>query len=442
MGKATIVYIVGLSLLVSYGLRNINANTLASSDTFQQYYGSMMSRNLAITGANIGTQLLTRNPAYAGDLVNQQFGPGGWFDMRLTKVGDEATIIATSRYATAVSREYPDGYVRDSVIASFQRISFCEYGWFTDGEQNGYLQPDGSHGPHFGASDWKITGDSIFGRAHTNKQFNFAGTPYFQDKVTALHPATLMAVNGVMQPVYNSGYQWGVTVSRPVTSIAALKTMTTAGKGINIPLDDNDVGLEFYADGNVHLKVPFNTGALADTTVPLTGLTINGVVGVVGGDLHVKGTYHGQVTMCAFKGSWGTGLNKGNIWIEGNIVAADNPRVNASSPDMAGMVAERMVYIKREDTRTSSSVLTIDAAIYAHEGEFAAERYWEPGLHGRVSLFGGVTQATAGPMGVFSSGGLISGFYYSIRHDPRFLSAQPPAFPSSDKYKLVTWWEN
>jgi hypothetical protein len=59
-----------------------------------------------------------------------------------------------------------------------------------------------------------------------------------------------------------------------------------------------------------------------------------------------------------------------------------------------------------------------------------------------VNLFGGVTQASAGSMGVFSSGGLISGFLCSIRHDPRLLSAQPPAFPSSDKYKLVTWWEN
>jgi hypothetical protein len=107
-----------------------------------------------------------------------------------------------------------------------------------------------------------------------------------------------------------------------------------------------------------------------------------------------------------------------------------------------GIVAERMAYVTRDVTRTPASVLNIDAAIYCHTGEFTAERYWDPGLHGRVSLFGGVTQNSAGSLGVFNSSGIVSGFYYSIRHDPRFLIMQPPSFPSSDKYKLVTWWEN
>jgi hypothetical protein len=251
-----------------------------------------------------------------------------------------------------------------------------------------------------------------------------------------------MAVNGIACPVYNAGYQWGVIVSRPVTSISTLRDLSTAGRGISIPIDNTDVGLDFHADGTVRLKAPFNTGIIADTTLPLTVLTSNGVMGVVGGDLHVRGTYHGQVTICAFKGTWGSGLNKGNIWIEGDLVGADNPRANPASADMVGLVAERMVYITRDDSRSASSVVSIDAAVYTHDGEFAAERYWEPGLHGRVSFFGSVTQATAGSMGVFSSGGLVSGFSCTIRHDPRFLAAQPPAFPSSDRYKLVSWWEN
>ncbi len=442
MGKAAVIYVIGLAMLIGYGLTNINANSLASMDTYGKYYALTMSHNLAITGANIGTQLLTRSPSYAGDMLNQQLGPAGWFDMRLTRDGDRATIITTSRQATTVCQQYPDGYVRDTVIASFERIRFCEYGWFTDREQSGYLNPDGSHGPYFGASDWKITGDSVFGRAHTNYTFNLAGTPYFFDKVTALHQATLMPVNGIANPVYNAGYQWGVVVTRPATSIAALKDLSVAGKGHGIPLDNTDVGLEFRADGTVHLKVPFNTGTVADTMLPLSVLTSNGVMGVAGGDLHVRGTYHGQVTICAFKGTWGSGLNKGNIWIDGDLVGAESPRGNPASVDIMGLVAERMVYITRDNSRSSTSILNIDAAVYTHEGEFAAEQYWEAGIHGRVSFFGSVTQATAGSMGVFSSGGLVSGFLYTIRHDPRFLVAQPPAFPCSDRYKLVAWWEN
>lgn len=442
MGKAIVVYVIGMAILLGYGLRNITANSLASMDTYGKYYASTMSHNLAITGANIGTQLLTRSPSYAGDMLNQQLGPAGWFDVRVTRAGESAMIFSTSRQATAVCQQYPDGYVRDTVIASFERIRFSDYGWFTDREQNGYLNPDGSHGPHFGTSDWKITGDSVFGRAHTNYKFNLAGTPYFSDKVTALHQATLMPINGIAQPVYNGGYKWGIVVSRPVTSISTLRDLSSTGRGLGLPLDNSDVGLEFQADGTVHLKVPFNTGTVADTVLPLTLLTSNGVMGVAGGDLHARGTYHGQITICAFKGTWGVGLNKGNIWIEGDLVGAENPRANPASADMLGLVAERMVYITRNDSRSASSVLSIEAAVYTHDGEFAAERYWEPGIHGRVSFFGSITQATAGSMGVFSSGGLVSGFSSTVRHDPRFLAAQPPAFPCSDRYKLVSWWEN
>jgi hypothetical protein len=124
MGKAAIIYVVGLSLLVGYGLMNINANSTASMDTYQEYYGRTMAHNLAITGANIGTQLLTRNPAYAGNLLNQQFGSSGWYDMRLTKSGSEARIVSTAKFKTYIEPAHPDGYIRDTVIAEFKRIPF------------------------------------------------------------------------------------------------------------------------------------------------------------------------------------------------------------------------------------------------------------------------------------------------------------------------------
>jgi hypothetical protein len=251
-----------------------------------------------------------------------------------------------------------------------------------------------------------------------------------------------MSVAGVQHPVYNAGYNWGVLVNRPTASITDLEAQATGGNTLGLPVVNEDVGLEFSAGGDVRVKVPFNTGVILDTTVSVASLTSTGVLGVIGGDLHIRGTYKGQITVCAFSGTSGPSTNKGNVWIEGDFVGATSPRGNASSPDMAGIVAERMVYITRDPSRTPSSVLSIDAAIYAHNGEFTAERYWEPGIHGRVSVYGSITQSTAGSLGVFSGGGLISGSYYSIRHDDRFLAVTPPHFPSSDKYKLMAWWEN
>ena len=174
----------------------------------------------------------------------------------------------------------------------------------------------------------------------------------------------------------------------------------------------------------------------------VSSLATNKVFGVIAGDLHVKGTYKGQVTLAAFKGASGAATNKGNIWVDGSIVAADNPRTNVNSTDMLGLVAERMSYITRDDTRNTSSVLDIQAAIYCHTGEFTAEDFWLINKHGRVSLFGSLTQNSAGSLGVFNSSGLVNGMYYSIRHDTRFLDTAPPSFPFSTKFRLVSWWEN
>ncbi|MER3524105.1 MAG: hypothetical protein C4326_08570 [Ignavibacteria bacterium] len=154
----------------------------------------------------------------------------------------------------------------------------------------------------------------------------------------------------------------------------------------------------------------------------------------------VTGTYAGSLTVAALQG----GLSgKGNAWIDGNgITAANSPRTNTQSPDMLGIVAENNTYISRDDTRNPSTVVNIDASIYCHIGELTAYQFWQIRNHGRVSLYGGVTQRTAGSLGVFSTRGLVSGFYYSIRHDKRFLLQAPPFFPSSTKYQLVSWWEN
>lgn len=440
MGKAAIIYVIGLSLLVGYGLSNINANSTRSLDTYTQYYGRTMAHNLALTGANIGTQLLTRTPSYSGNLMNQALGANGWFDMTLTKSGDSAHILSVSRFRVMRSQEYPDGYMRDTVLAGFKHIPFSEYGWFTEKETNGYVSPTGTNGPHFNSSDWKITGDSVFGWAHTNNRFNLGGRPYFHDKVTARNSPQLMTVGGVRAPIYNAGYQWGITVNRPAANITTLNSLATAGNTLGLPFTNNDVGLEFFSNGDVRVRVPWNTGSVRDTTLPVTSVTSNGVIGVIGGDVRVRGSYRGQVTVAALRTP--TTTNKGNVWFDGSLTAATTPRGNTGSTDIMGIVAERMAYITRDGSRTPASVVNIDAAIYCHTGEFTAERYWDTGVHGRVSLFGGVTQNSAGSLGTFNSGGILTGFYYSIRHDPRFLFTQPPSFPSSDKYKLVTWWEN
>src|SRR5512143_2155031 len=176
------------------------------------------------------------------------------------------------------------------------------------------------------------------------------------------------------------------------------------------------------------------------------GLMPNGVLAVEGGDLRVMGTYRGQATLVALSGSVPT---KGNIWIDGNLLAAADPSSDPSSPDMLGLVAERMAYVTTIDPltgtvipRNPSSVLTIQAAMYCQRGILAAQSYDSIPSSGRLSFLGTLTMNGAALPGISVDESLIHGFHLSLRYDLRFRSSMPPGFPVADKYELLSWWEN
>jgi hypothetical protein len=436
MGKSSVVYVIGLSLLIGVAMLNIHQSTVDSMDTYATYFGRTMAHNIALAGANIGTNKILFDNSYSSAFVDS-FAGGQYFVVYDSTAPMTKSMVVTSLYNSGGEE------IRDTIRAMFQYTIFSRYGWFTEKEANGYTSATGVNSPFFGASDYKITGDSVFGYAHTNGKFNLGGEPYFDKKVTATNAPTLMTVNGKQNPIYNEGYEWGRTVKRDTANIGALRTVANLSSPIDPSLfNSQDIGLEFFSNGTVRVKIPNGTGALKDTTLSVAALSASKVVGAIGGDVHVKGTYSGQVTIAAFKGASGAATNKGNIWVDGNLLAAVDPRTNPNSTDMLGLVAERMSYITRDNSRNPVSVLTIEAAIYCHTGEFTAEDFWLITKSGRVSLYGSLCQASAGSLGVFNSGGLCNGMYYSIRHDDRFLNSGPPSYPFSTKYRLASWWEN
>ena len=438
MGKSSIIYVIGLGLIIGISLVNINQNSVDSMDTYMLYYGRTMAHNISLAAANIGSNFVLFNSAYSTNFSGSF--SGGSYTVAYADTGSNST---RTKLMTVSSMYRASGEtIRDTVKAVYRYTMFSRYGWFTDKEANGYMQVTGGNGPYTGSNDWKITGDSVFGYAHTNAHFNLAGTPYFDKKVTAANAPSLSSISGVQNPVYNEGYEWGVTINRDTANITTLKALANAGGPLGALMTGNDVGIEFKQNGTARVKIPWNTGTLKDTTLPASNLSTSKVIGVMSGDLHVQGTYNGQYTVAAFSGASGASTNKGNVWIDDDIKAKNSPRTDQSSTDMLGIVAERMGYIPKTLAGTSSRVINIEAAIYCHKGEFTAEEFWNIAVSGRVSLFGSLTQKTAGSLGVFNGSGITNGYLYSIRHDARFLGIGPPAFPFSTKYRLISWWEN
>ena len=437
MGKSTIVYVIGLSLIIGLALSNVNRSSLDSMDTYATYFGRTMAHNIALAAANLATNKVLFTPGYNTPLSGSF--SGGVYNVTFSDSGSGESY----RKFMSVTSAYNAGgeTLRDTVLAVFGRYSFSRYAWFTDLERNGYQRPNGTGGPYLGQSDWKITGDSVFGYAHTNSKFNLAGRPYFGKKVTATNAPTTMRMSGVYDPIFMEGYQWGVTVDRPNSNIATMKANSNIGSPLASYFNGNDVGMRFQ-DDNVRVRIPYNTGAMVDTVMRIVDLSSTGLIGVTDGDLHISGRYQGQLTVAAYTGT-GPLANRGNVWIDGDVVATNNPQANPSSTDKLGIVAERMAYITEDPSRNASSQVNIQAAIYCQNGEFTAENFWTIPISGRVNLYGSICQGTAGSLGIFNAGhGLTHGFLYSIRHDPRFLVNGPPNFPFSLKYRLLAWWEN
>jgi hypothetical protein len=333
--------------------------------------------------------------------------------------------------------------MHDTVVATFRRLTFSRYGYFSHAEVNGYLGPTSDSSS--GGQAWKGTGDSLFGYAHTNSRWNLEGRPYFDSKATGFNPPRARLEDGVYAPIFNGGTEWGISVPRPSTSLAKLEG--TASTSFPSALyTGKDVGLTFFADGRVHVKIPALTGTTRDDTLSMTGLMPNGVLAVKEGDLRVQGSYHGQATLVALSGSNST---KGNIWIDGDLLAASDPALDPSSPDMLGLVAERMAYVTTQDPvsgtlipRDETTVVRIQAAVYSHRGILAAQSYDSIPPSGRVSFLGTLTMNAAALVGLADETTLHHGFRLSLRYDSRFLTAAPPGFPVPQKYELLSWWEN
>jgi hypothetical protein len=440
MGRSSVIYVIGLSLIVGLVLNTITRNSVSSMDVYIAYYESTQLHNIAVSCANVGTSYLLNYGGFPGNFGLDFFGG---HDSIIYLANTPQPLWVTLRSIAWTGKIDKNGLMlRDTVEAVFKNVQFAKYGWFTESETNGYLAPDGSNGPYFGGPDWKITGDSVYGPAHTNGSFNLDGTPYFDQKVTSGFAPNL---GPSANPVFKGGIEYSVFQKRPSTAalLADLTAAATLGGTIfDESSTSNDVKLTFMNE-KVHIQIP-PAGSAKDTTMALSALASNGVIVVKSADLHIKGTYDGAITVAAFGGT-GAAINKGNVWIDGDVVATTSPSGNPASTDMLGIVAERMAYITEDLTRSSTSVLNIQAVVYCQNGELTAENFWNLSPSGRVNLFGGVIQRTAGSLGLLDPGpppSVLSGFSYSIRNDPRFNTKHPPFFPYSESYELISWWEN
>jgi hypothetical protein len=176
----------------------------------------------------------------------------------------------------------------------------------------------------------------------------------------------------------------------------------------------------YYKSGSTYVaRFP-----LANEITP-TGASSLVHYGCRAGDLFVKGTLGGQLTLAA----------ENYVYVTGDLTYIDK------QSDMLGLVGTNAVYVWNPVSSTSGTSLLsnatnreIDAAILSVGHTFQVQNY-DRGDRGTLTVFGAIAQKFRGSVGLASGAGYSKDYQY----DTRFRSTAPPKFltPVSTTYGVT-----
>ncbi len=437
-GKASLILILGFSFLMAYAILNLSTAGTRSVENMSAYTAMTASHNLALAGANVGLAKLYRDTTWGSSgssTVSQSFaGPAFIGSFSAT-----ASLVSQGKLLRSVSA-YPAGgtIYRDTVevvLNSNANNSFSLFAWMTNLE-NGVF--------------W-ITGDSVWGRVHSNDNLTVSGSPVFMQKVTTS--------KGFIPPLGKSQVIGGKTYTnkavfmnppQPETGVARVDFPTdmsgiaAAAAAANGRKYTTDIWVTLDArgpaagDGKAYVRKT-QTGPVIDS-VNLADPNFNGVI-MGTGVVNVQGTLDGRLTIASYSTPTATG---NNLVIRGDILYQHDPRYGPST-DMLGLVANNDVIVA--DNITGATNRTIQGSIFARTGSFVAENYSSRPINGELRVLGSIVQNSRGAVGTFNgSANLQSGFYKRYKYDDRLSdpNVRPPSYPGFIRktYAISQWWES
>lgn len=282
-----------------------------------------------------------------------------------------------------------------------------------------------------------ITNDSINGPAHTNDAFSICGTPTF-----GRNSQDMIEMGAKSPGWYNSGCSGsptfkGTTLSpapilvppesnSKLSSIALPQFRYTGQVRICLSGENMTVGTGSSCEGTYSGSIPSNgviyvkNGTCSAVYSPFE--TKYGEASEQGcGNVYVKGTYTGQLTIAA----------ENDVIINGSLCRTSC--TSASGEGLLGLIANNFVRIYHpcaSSTNGTGSLSnpTIDAAILAIKHSFIVDNYNCGNPLGTLNVEGAIAQKFRGPVGTGGSGGSTNGYLKNYVYDDRLRYLEPPSF--------------
>ncbi|MCX7985267.1 MAG: DUF4900 domain-containing protein [Bacteroidetes bacterium] len=482
MGRGALILVAGFGFILGYITINMSRTSSSAVEGMVGYTQLVSAREAAQAGIQIGLAMLNDRSllknSNGGTLVDLTPKTGSFVGTRITvRLSDEivATEKGPNRYyrtLTSVSScslnvrdvdsnlvhindtvkvrlEVKKVYLGDTTYYETYENKFSTLGWMTITE---------------GSNIWFSTGDTLYGKVHSNGDIRVNGRPIFHDRVTT--SGVMVFQNYKKQDstaVFKKGYEERVSVKEFPTDLSRLsknkvnKDTVSALYVVLHPGSSNNADNDGFAvvykvtgyDNNGTPKLTTNKNEIDTIMTRDTGKTVI----YSRENIFVRGTLDGRLSIASNK----------NIYIEDDITYEKRPDNNGlyngkKTDDVLGLIAESNVIIASHKNTANNNSLYLDACIFTRTGSFMAEDYNTRGIDGRIYALGSFAQYQRGPVGTFNptTGAITSGFNKSYRYDKRLedSSFAPPFYPGyydvnkivEGKYyinfRIVNWWES
>lgn len=412
MGKSSILMVMGFNVifaLMGFSLSRVSSEALRN---YAIYYTNSQVHNIASSAANVAANQIFFTPNWRDGYSNIPFG-GGTYSVQVRDLPNrriQVTARATMAGPSAGSSSYEDK--TSTIVIVMQPSSFSKFAYYSNIEGSIY---------------W-ISGDTVWGPMHTQDKLRVSGDPVFMGKVTA--KKGLYKNPSSSSPEFHGGFDSGVSIGLP----ANMDPMKAAAQSGGHYISGDDVNLTFNADGTI----TYQEGAAPAQTVPISTYAPNGVIVVEKGNVHMKGTLSGRVTVGVLKGSGSGSSGKGQVWLDDDVKYSTDPS-DPNCNDMLGIAADEDIWVT--DNAANNSDITIHASMFVRNGGFGAENYNTRPVSGTINLVGGIQQYQRNAVGTFSGGSINHGFQKNYRYDNRLLTDLPPEYPTTGSYEIISWYE-
>jgi cytoskeletal protein CcmA (bactofilin family) len=419
-GKAALIVVIGFAFILGMLTLDMSRFSNRAVSNMATYNTMTMSHNLALAGANARMAKLYQDTSDFSSM-SQTFSSGGLqgsVDVTIASVGmNRLRLRSVSSIPVTMFSS-----VHDTVEVYFnthRKNSFTLFAWMTNFEGNVF---------------W-ITGDTVWGKVHSNGNLHINGSPVFMQKLTTAKNLDPPKVgSGTNKAIFKDGYETGVAEVTFPNDLSEL-TMASASGGrqyagdVYVTLSPgtaaNNDGWVYVRSGNL------KTGAIIDS-IDLSDASFNGVLRA-SGKVNVEGTLDGKLTLCSAT----------NVMVQNDIYYERNPRVVPSSDDLLGLVAEQNVIVA--DNSANNSGCDIHGNIFTRTGSFLAENYSSRPV-ATLNVLGSIVQDERGAVGQFAGSTLKNGFSKRYRFDDRLNDPafRPPYYPGYyvRTFAVANWWES